>query len=318
MLTVILLATYNGAGYLQEQLDSIVGQTYPHWLLFVKDDGSTDGTVDILHRYHERYPEKVLFLGRSAHNQGPARMYSSLIQYVLEREQELQLKDYCIAFCDQDDIWHSDKLRLTVDCLQAQRSDGALPPLLIHSELSVVDEHGNTIAPRFSAYQGVMPERNDFIPLLVHNVVTGCTAVITPPLARACTPIPSTAYMHDWWFALVASLIGRILYIDEPLVAYRQHGGNTLGAREFKPQSKFKMISGFVAPDADKALLKVARQARWIHAHPPCRLTSTQIIACWLASALVERRSMVLRAMAFKLLKHLGAYEARRRGRALA
>ena len=318
MLAVILLATYNGEAYLREQLDSIIEQSYPHWLLIAKDDGSSDGTVDVLHRYREGYPEKVLFLGSSAQNQGPSRMFSSLIQYVLDREQELQLKDYCIAFCDQDDIWHRDKLRLTVDCLQAQCSDAAIPPLLIHSDLSVVDGYGNTIAPRFSVYQGVIPRRNDFVELLVHNVVTGCTAVMTPPLARVCTPVPSAAYMHDWWFALIASLIGRVHYIDQPLVAYRQHGGNTLGAREFKPQSKFKAISGFVAPDADSALRKVARQARWIRAHPPRRLTSTQIIACWLAGNLVERRSRVLRAAAFKLLKHLGAYTARRRARALA
>ena len=317
MLAVILLATYNGEAYLQKQLDSIAEQTYQHWLLIAKDDGSIDGTIDILLRYQERYPAKVLFLGSSTQNQGPLRMFSSLIRYVLEREQELQLKAYCIAFCDQDDVWHQEKLRLSVDCLQAQCRDGTMPPLLIHTELSVVDEYGNTIAPRFSAYQGVMPKRNDFIELLVHNVVTGCTAVITPSLAQACTPIPSTAYMHDWWFALIASLIGRIHYIDQPLVAYRQHSGNTLGAREFKPQSKFKAISGFVAPDADSALRKVARQARWIRAHAPRRLTSAQNVACWLASALVERRSMVMRAVAFKLLKHLGAYTARQRGRAL-
>ena len=317
MLAVILLATYNGAAYLQEQLNSIVEQTYTHWLLVAKDDGSTDSTVDILYRYCERYPGKVLFLGSSTQNQGPARMFSSLVQYILDREQELQLENYCIAFCDQDDIWRQDKLQRIADCLQAQCGIEAMPPLLIHSDLSVVDECGNTIAPRFSAYQGVKPRCNDFIELLVHNVVTGCTAVMTPALARVCTPVPGAAYMHDWWFALIASLIGRIHYIDQPLVAYRQHRGNTLGAREFKPQSKFKAISGFLAPDADRALKKVARQARWLRAHPPCRLTSAQIAACWLASDLVERRSMVMRAVAFKLLKHLGAYTARQRSRLL-
>jgi glycosyltransferase involved in cell wall biosynthesis len=316
MLAVILLATYNGDAHLEEQLDSILEQTHAQWLLLAKDDGSTDETVEILQRYRKRFPEKMLYLGSSERNLGPALMFSSLIQHVLDQERELQLDDYCIALCDQDDVWHRDRLRITVDHLQSRLGAGPVPPLLIHSDLSVIDANGATLASRFSDYQGVMPRRNDFIALLALNVVTGCTTLMTPALARACTPVPEQAYMHDWWIALVASLVGEIHYIEQPLVGYRQHGGNTLGAREFKPKSRFKAISELVAPGADVTLRRVARQASWIGAHPPCRLTALQWLACRIVGGLMRPRSMLLRAAAFKLIRHLSTFEAWQRGRA--
>jgi hypothetical protein len=315
MLAVILMATYNGAAYLEDQLDSILGQTYRRWLLIVRDDGSTDDTVEILQRYQTRNPEQMLFLGCSERNLGPARMFSSLIRYVTGHEQSLRLDDYCIALCDQDDIWHRDKLRITVGRLQPLLRDGPMPPVLIHSDLSVIGADGEPLAARFSAYQGVMPRRKGFVALLALNVVTGCTLLMTPALARACTPVPEQACMHDWWAALVASLVGRIEYVDQPLVAYRQHRGNTLGARRLVPKSRSAALGELVGPAVDATLAKAARQAAWIGAHPPCRLTPVQRLACRVVGVLMRPRSMLLRATAFKLINLLSRIEDRQRGR---
>jgi glycosyltransferase involved in cell wall biosynthesis len=314
MLAVILLATYNGERYLGQQLDSIFAQTHDDFLLIVKDDCSTDMTAIILRRYRERYPDKFTLLAGHGQNRGPSRMFSDLLEYVIGHEQALELADYCIAFCDQDDIWHEDKLRVSIDALQTlcAQDAGNDPMLRIHSELRVVDGQGQLIHSSLSAYQGLRPRRNHFIELVMHNTVTGCSALITPALARACTPVPAEAYMHDWWCALIASLCGRIHYIAQPLLDYRQHDANTLGARRFEQLPKHKILRGMIAPEANRNLKRVARQARYLLQHPPCRLSRLQKLAARLVGYGMAAKSIVLRAVTMKLLQYLSIHVLQR------
>jgi glycosyltransferase involved in cell wall biosynthesis len=314
MLAVIVLATYNGDRYLGKQLDSIFAQTHDEFLLIVKDDCSTDNTPVLLRYYRERHPQQVILLAGHGQNRGPLRMFSDLLEYVLGHEQALGLQDYCIALCDQDDIWHPDKLQISIEALQQVRGEDQDAALLVHSELSVVDEQGQPMHPSLSAYQGLRPRRNHFIELIMHNTVTGCSALLTPALARACTPIPDEAYMHDWWCALVASLIGRIHFIESPLVDYRQHDSNTLGARRFERQSKRQILRGMVADEADRNLKRVARQARYLLQHPPARLNRLQQLACRLVAYGMPAKSMVLRAATMKLLQYLSIHVLQRNG----
>src|SRR5690606_34530724 len=98
----------------------------------------------------------------------------------------------------------------------------------------VVDAQRNVIAESFFQFQDIRPQKNGFARMLVSNTVTGCTSLFNEKLARTATPVPNDAVMHDWWLALVASALGAIHTIEEPLLDYRQHGGNTLGAREYR------------------------------------------------------------------------------------
>jgi hypothetical protein len=138
--------------------------------------------------------------------------------------------DY-LGFVDQDDVWVPEKLERQLAAMrEAERLHGETTPILVHSDLSVVDSALRPVAPSFRAYAGLgaleapLPER------VAHNVVTGCTVLVNRALREAAGPIPD-GIMHDAWLACVATAVGRTVYLPQPLVAYRQHGANAIGAR---------------------------------------------------------------------------------------
>ena len=139
--------------------------------------------------------------------------------------------DY-MALCDQDDVWLPGRIAKPLERVRAvEREQGAATPILAHTDLAVVDENLDTIAPSFWAYRHLDPYRgSELNRLLVQNVVTGCTTIINRALARLACPIPESIPMHDWWLALVASAFGRIETVPEATVLYRQHGNNSVGA----------------------------------------------------------------------------------------
>jgi hypothetical protein len=113
-----------------------------------------------------------------------------------------------------------------------EKEYGEETPILIHTDLKVVDNNLNLINPSFRNYQNLDPNPQNLLPrLLVQNFVTGCTMMINKPLKDLIIPIPTQAIMHDWWIALTAASFGKIAYISEPTVLYRQHEQNTVGAR---------------------------------------------------------------------------------------
>lgn len=308
MLAVILLATYNGARFLPAQLDSLLAQRYPHWLLLAKDDGSSDNSQAILQDYARRHPHRLRYLGVSAANRGPLRLFSDLMQYVLDRERQLGLDDYCIGFCDQDDLWHRDKLQLAVERLQNERAAGA-EHLLVHHELRVIDVSGAPLAERFSTLQGFDPVRCELADLIRVNVVSGCGALLTPGLARRCVPVPDAAAMYDWWIALVASQCGRISFIDRPLLAYRQHGGNAVGvqptARHLPLLARIRVL---MSAEKNRDLTIIARQARYLYRHSLRPLNRRERLICRLTGWLAMR-NLALRLLILKLLQLVRRYD---------
>ena len=237
----ILLSTFNGAKFLQEQLDSLLSQTYSNIIIVIRDDGSFDPTPDITSYIAESHGDKVHIVENNKRNLGASASFSFLIEYVLEKKSELGLDEAYMMFCDQDDIWHKDKIEQQVNSMleveNLKSRDDAPPPLLIHTDLQVVSEENESIAGSLIQYQGLEIERNRFANMVISNLVTGCTALINESLARKAIPVSSHAIMHDWWLALVAAAFGRVVFLDKPLVHYRQHGSNTIGANEFvKPQ----------------------------------------------------------------------------------
>src|SRR4029077_11295650 len=105
--------------------------------------------------------------------------------------------------------------------------------LLVHSDLSVVDDALRELQPSFWRYSGFDPERTNLARLLLKNTVTGCASLVNLPLVMLPVPVPPAALLHDYWLALVAAAAGRIAVVREPLVAYRQHARNAVGAREY-------------------------------------------------------------------------------------
>ncbi len=221
MLTV-LLAVYNGEKYLRQQLDSLLNQTYKDFNVLIHDDCSSDGTLAVINEYVSSHPEKfVLLEGEKA---GSA---CANFSYLLNRCDS----DY-IMFCDQDDFWFEEKIEKTFERMKkAEAESGKDVPVLVHSNLSVADGELNVIDPSFFHFQGIGNGEAPFSRILVQNYVTGCTVMINKALKEKCGEVPKEAAMHDWWLALVASLFGRIEVIKEPLMYYRQHSFNQVGAK---------------------------------------------------------------------------------------
>ena len=219
----ILLATYNAEPYLADQLDSLSGQTKRNWRLLVRDDGSSDHTLTILDSFKTRYPEKITILKDNLGNLGACRNFARLM--------EQSTADY-IMFCDQDDVWLPDKIDVTYQRMKGLATEfGNELPLLVCSDMKVVDHDLRVVANSYWGYQAMNPKRGmNFSRLLVSNVIIGCTVMVNKKLRDLALPLPPEALMHDWWAGLVAVAFGRVDFLEEPTVLYRQHTSNVVGA----------------------------------------------------------------------------------------
>lgn len=219
----ILLATYNSEKYLREQLDSLFEQTYLNWNLFVHDDGSTDKTLLIINEYATKHSN--IYVLDFPPTGGAKSNFMHLLSCVEA--------DYYM-FCDHDDVWINTKVELTFKKMKDTELSFPNLPIIVHTDLYVVDENLQIIHPSFWKFEGIYPnEINTFEMLAAFNLTTGCTMMIN---ARAKDVTPndcSEAMMHDSWItAAVLWAKGKVVDIDLPLIFYRQHGDNCLGANQ--------------------------------------------------------------------------------------
>ena len=285
----IVLATYNGEEFLGAQLDSLLNQQYADFIIIARDDGSRDTTLAILQHHARAHPEKFRLLDDGGRNLGASASFSTLIEYVLGHKEALGLEQAYIMCCDQDDVWHPNKIGKSIQTMLALEAKHPHRACLVHSDLRVIDEQGVELAPSFFAYQGIRPHKHSFARLLVSNSVTGCTILMNEKLATLASPIPTQAIMHDWWLALVTSSIGHLQPIDEPLMDYRQHQNNTLGAVQIK-RTGFSMrkLRRFIDPQYDNFNTRLATQAAHFagqhYANLKNRDTFVLSLALWLNS----------------------------------
>lgn len=220
----ILLATYNGEKYIQKQLESLTRQEKNEYSLIIRDDLSQDQTLIKIQEYQNK--ESKIFIIPSSKHLGISKTFELLLT--------ISQASY-LFFCDQDDVWLPHKIETSLKKMQEMETQyGQQIPILVHTDLTVVDQNLNLIHPSFRQYQNLDPHPQKLLPrLLVQNFVTGCTMLINKPLKDLITPIPPEAIMHDWWIALTAAALGKITYIPEPTVLYRQHQQNSIGARKW-------------------------------------------------------------------------------------
>lgn len=237
----ILLSTYNGEKYLGEQLDSIINQTYKDWKLIIRDDGSKDSTLQIIKNYIDNYPEKIELIPSSG-NLGPMLSFGELLKVSTSKY---------IALCDQDDVWLENKLLQFLEKMLETEKKHPNKAILIHSDLIVVDNNLKILYKSFWKFMKLNPDNKSLIYYLTSNNVTGCAIVINKQLKDISLPIPQKASMHDWWIALNASFFGIIEYIESPLIYYRQHNANSVGA--------LTIMSRF--PETRKFLKSIKNQA---------------------------------------------------------
>jgi len=219
----ILCATWNGAPHLVEFVQSLQRQTHAAWRLWVRDDGSTDGTPALLADLAAA-DARITLLPVDGERLGAAGSFARLWERAAPTARYL-------AFADQDDVWLPHKLARSLARLrQEEMGCAADTPLLLHTDLAVVDGGLHPVAPSFRAYAGLGALEAPVAERAAHNVVTGCTVLANAALRARSAPIPQ-GVMHDAWVACVAAACGRTVYLDEATVLYRQHGANTIGAR---------------------------------------------------------------------------------------
>ncbi len=302
----ILLAAYKGNAFAGAMIDSILAQDCDTWKLVLSDDG--EDTAELLESYARRFPDRITHL-RSGLRFGSAQKH---FLYLLE-----QYKDSpYIMFCDQDDIWHPDKVRKTFELMQKTEAEEAAAgrsgsPVLVHTDLRVVDGELKELAPSFTAYSSLDGNRLAFHELLMQNVVTGCTTMINQPLADMAVRAKDCPQMlmHDWWLALIAAAFGKAAYLPEATIDYRQHGKNTVGAKN--PRSLRYIVSRIKGQNIRKSLDDTARQAEAFAALYGSELSAHQqeLLAAYasLLSAGKLKRLMIYRKY------HLWKQDPRRR-----
>ncbi len=210
----VLMSTYNGSKYLKEQIESILNQKNVSVRLIIRDDCSTDKTVEILEKYQNS--NQNIEIEHNTENIGPCKSFLYLISKYND--------DKYFALADQDDIWDEDKLITAIKALQQE--DSKNKPLLYYSNLRIVDEKGV-----FCRISHKVPHiANNRYAALVENLATGCTIVYNKCLADIAYKIkPSDFSMHDAWLYTVAKLYGSVVYDFVPHINYRQHQSNQVG-----------------------------------------------------------------------------------------
>jgi glycosyltransferase involved in cell wall biosynthesis len=247
----ILLATYNGEKYLSDQLYSIIEQSFDNWKILIRDDGSKDCTLEIINKFKNSYPKKIFMINDRKKNLGVCGNFSELLRN--------SNSDY-IMFCDQDDIWLKNKIKITFDRMkELEKTFGSEFPILVHTDLIVVNSKLEKLSDSFWRYAHFNPASGKkFARLLNQNIVTGCTIMINRALKNLSPFIPNDAVCHDWWFALVSCAFGIIETIPIPAILYRQHHANIMGARRW---SNLSFLFNFIKTiNQNKKLLNLEEQ----------------------------------------------------------
>ncbi|KGD76012.1 hypothetical protein ID11_10060 [Pantoea vagans] len=230
--TAVLLCSYNGSKYIRQQIDSIINQTEKNWTVFVSDDGSTDGTVDILKSYQYKLGcERFVIIN------GPGKGFAWNFLSLIEKCGDGF--DY-YAFCDQDDEWMPEKLSTSISVLSQFEHN---VPSVYCGRTSLVDEKGNHLgeSPLFS-------KAPSFKNALIQSIAGGNTMVLNRVARNIInkTPRDVTIISHDWWIYIVITAVGGNIYYDpKPLIHYRQHTNNIVGSN-LGWMARFKRISGLL------------------------------------------------------------------------
>ncbi|MEA5084321.1 MAG: glycosyltransferase family 2 protein [Lachnospiraceae bacterium] len=222
----ILLASYNGEKYIAQQIESVINQTYEDFILYINDDCSTDKTYEVEKKFEAKYPEKIK-VTRSEKNSGSAK--HNFMKMMLEH------KDDYIMLCDQDDVWLPKKIEITLEKMQQlEKNNGGRKPILVHSDLKIVDDNLNMIAPSFRKFMYADYNKTCLNNLLIQNIVTGCTVMYNRSLGDLIKKPEGYMVMHDWWLAIIAAAFGSIHHVNEPTILYRQHNNNSIGVRNMR------------------------------------------------------------------------------------
>ena len=228
----VLLPTYNGEKYIVEQIESILNQTYKNIKLIISDDSSTDNTPKILKELAQKDERIVLHLHEK--NLGVVKN----IEFLLK-----EVKDDFYMLADQDDLWLEQKIEKSMETLKKENAD------LVFGDLEVVDKDLKTMYPSFGDFmllnRKIKKYINSYKVNYLYNCVTGCTVLSKKKFIEKILPLPTNSkfLIHDHWIGLMVSLNGKLAYMPEKYMKYRQHGNNQVGTNKISHGfNKFEQV----------------------------------------------------------------------------
>ena len=233
----ILMATYNGEKYLAEQLDSIINQTYHNWNLLIRDDNSTDRTLEIIQDYQKK-DNRIKLLKDNEGNLGIVKNFEELLK---NSESEF------IMFSDQDDIWIENKLDVYLKTAEKIKIKG----FLLHSDAILFDKNkSNILKDTFTSKKAINKGLEN---VLFNYFVQGATILISKEIKNFILPFPKEVYLHDRYIHLISELFFERIFVNEALIYYRQHGDNQIGAKN----TIRELLSKRYFDERDRQLIKV-------------------------------------------------------------
>lgn len=228
----ILMATYNGGKYLRQQLLSLITQTYPHWQLWIKDDGSTDSTVSIIDEFC-LFDSRMQKVSSSEKNLGAGKAFFSLLPYA---------NSHYTIFCDQDDIWLENKLIELLHFAEEKLASSRLG-MVYCDAYSYSDTTGSIISQSVSHLHA--NNLNEF--LFFNSGYQGCSILFNQQLTEMAKNYTPDFYMHDDIISLLAHTFGDVYFLNKSLMYYRQHDNNVTGSTA---RNKWDMLRGFFRKNA--------------------------------------------------------------------
>jgi glycosyltransferase involved in cell wall biosynthesis len=211
----VIMATYNGSNYLNEQIDSILAQTLQPVEIIVCDDNSSDNTIEILRSYADK---KLLRYYINEKRLGVIQNF--------KKAASLATNSHFFALADQDDLWAPDKLMKLATLMMAQTD--SFKPAMVFSDASIIDKKGKLLNKSLWSEFNICPDKQTFKTLLIRNIVPGCTMLINSKMKAELLDIPISAYMHDAWITFLAYAFNNYAYVKEPLIQHRNHDSNVL------------------------------------------------------------------------------------------
>ena len=233
----ILMATYNGEKYLAEQLDSIINQTYHNWNLLIRDDNSTDRTLEIIQDYQKK-DNRIKLLKDNKGNLGIVKNFEELLK---NSESEF------IMFSDQDDIWIENKLDMYLKMIEKIKNKG----FMIHSDAILFDENkSNILKDTFISKKAINKGLEN---VFFNYFVQGATILISKEIKNFILPFPKEVYLHDRYIHLISELFFERIFVNKALIYYRQHGDNQIGAKN----TIRELLSKRYFDERDRQLIKI-------------------------------------------------------------
>jgi len=215
----VLLSVYNGEKYLAAQIQSIVNQTHRHWELLIKNDQSTDGSLAIIEEFTQAYPNQIKLINTLVGGNA-TRSFMGFLPLVSAPY---------LMFCDQDDVWFPNKISISLQTLQQVEKEN--PIALVFSDMEVVDSDLNLLHASFLKQHQLNPNwRNNAYYVMAQSLAAGCTMMFTKKLVDTLNPIDDALFQHDHWLLIHAAYYGKIGFINQSTLKYRQHNSNSLGA----------------------------------------------------------------------------------------